>query len=57
MLYAFLLLCTGIILLFVFPPAGLVVIGLAIVWMVMILIFRLLRGAGRLGSRVVSNDD
>jgi hypothetical protein len=42
MIYAFLLFCTGLILLVVVWPVGLAVIGLALAWMFLVGFWRLL---------------
>jgi len=57
MIFAFILLCTGVILLFVAWPVGLVVTGIAVVWLVALLVFRILRGAARAGGRLAKSGE
>ena len=47
MIYAFLLFCTGLILLVLFWPVGLVVTGIALAWMLLVGLWRLLAWIGR----------
>ncbi len=47
MIYAFLLFCTGLILLVLFWPVGLVVTGFALAWMLLVGLWRLLAWIGR----------